>query len=278
MKITEEIILGLLRQKFTRTGNGGSGTHAFLTHVRNKAGFEAERTFDAVAIDLWPSRGLTIEIFEVKCDRRDWQTELSKPQKAQAACDIADRFTMVAPVGCIKVDELPHGWGLIEVHGDGEEKPWRLVSKSASARLHDEKPNDRLLDRGFVVGLLRSAPGAIPGGKRKGPDQDAIDVAVKAAVAKAHEAFNSARQREVESLKAVVTKVREFERASGIQIASIYDHVDDPKALGRAVKVVLSGDKAVTDAEQRIAAVQQGLRRAADALSPFLPEETPDDA
>lgn len=272
MKITEADVVALLRAKFTKSGNGGSGTHAFLAQVRNKAGFEAERTFDAVAIDLWPSRGLTIEIFEVKCDRRDWQTELAKPQKAEAACQIADRFTIVAPVGCVKVEELPHGWGLIEVHGDGEEKPWRLVSKSASARLHDEKPNDRLIDRGFLVGLLRSAPGAIPGGKRKGPDQVEIDVAVKAALSAAQVQWERQQERDTTRMRERLEKLTEFERATGLQISSIYSQAHDPKALGRAVKMVINGDKAVEDGQRRVAAVQEGLRRAADALDPFIME------
>jgi hypothetical protein len=274
VKITEADVVSLLRQRFTKSGNGGSGTHAFLAQVRNKAGFEAERTFDAVAIDLWPSRGLTIEIFEVKCTRTDWQSELANPLKAEAACAIADRFTIVAPKGCVKPEELPHGWGLVEVLGDGEEKPWRLVSQIPAARLHDEKPNNRLVDRGFLVGLLRSAPGAIPGGKRKGPDQEEIDLAVKAAVASAQVQWERQHERETARMREVLAKVQEFERAAGIQIASLQGYGDDPAALGRAVKVVLSGSNAVEQAQRRIENTQRGLRDAADALEPYLDRST----
>ncbi len=160
--LTEPIVYGLLRDLHRDTGNGGSGRAAVLAQVRNAAGFGATRTYDAVVVDLWPSRGLTIHVHEIKVSRSDWQRELAKPAKAEDACKVADRFSVVAPKGCVKPGELPPTWGLIEVHGDGTDaKPWRLRTKTAAPLLHDE--GARPVPRGLLVGLLRSCPGAIPG-------------------------------------------------------------------------------------------------------------------
>lgn len=86
MTLTEATVLQLLRERHTAVGNGGAGEHAFLAHVRNAAGFDANRTFDAVAVNLWPSRGLSIHVYEVKVSRSDWKRELAKPAKAEDAC------------------------------------------------------------------------------------------------------------------------------------------------------------------------------------------------
>ena len=47
--LTEADVLGLLRAKLTKPGDGGASEFALLAHVRNRAGFDARRTFDAVA-------------------------------------------------------------------------------------------------------------------------------------------------------------------------------------------------------------------------------------
>lgn len=173
-KLTERIVSELLRDKFTRTGNGGSGEYAYMAGVRNDAGFNATRTFDGLVMSLWPSRGLRIEVLEIKVSRSDWQRELSKPQKAEDACQVADRFWIVAPVGCVHPGELPPTWGLIEITGDGtDERPWRLRTKTAAP---DLRPGAKRgpLDRGLVVGMLRSVPGAVPGSKLPGPTDQAL--------------------------------------------------------------------------------------------------------
>lgn len=160
--MTEAEVLALLRKRHANYGNGGSGEYAFLTGVRNGAGFDATRTFDAVAVNLWPSKHLAITIFEVKVSRSDWLRELKDPTKAGAALALADYFAVVAPAGIVKRDELPTGWGLLEVSASGTSlrqavKPNRLTS-IPYRRNHPAVP------RAFVVGLLRSAPGCIPGG------------------------------------------------------------------------------------------------------------------
>lgn len=180
-RLTEAEVLSLLRQKHSRPGNGGSGEFAFATHVRNGAGFDATRTFDAVAMSLLPSRGHAIDIFEVKVSRSDWQRELREGAKAEAAYELGDRFSMVAPAGCVHDGELPPAWGLIEVLGDGSDvKPWRLRTKKAARWLRPgEITKEKPLDRGWLVCLFRGMPGAVPGGKMTTAADYEIAAAVK---------------------------------------------------------------------------------------------------
>lgn len=168
--LTEPDMLALLRARHDRPGNGANGEYAFATHVRNAAGFNAHRAFDAVALALWPSRHLELTIFEVKVSRSDWLRELkANPtggtdplEKAHAALNLADRFVVVAPAGMVKVDELPARWGLLELT---RKRAFRMTVEPTLLR-----PRDRFfapLPRGFVVALLRSIPGAVPGDTRR---------------------------------------------------------------------------------------------------------------
>ena len=172
VSLTEKVVTDLLRDRYTKAGNGGSGEWAFFAQVRNAAGFDATRTFDALALGLWPSRGHAIHIFEIKVSRSDWQRELSKPEKAEDAAKLAEHFWIVAPKGCVRDGELPATWGLIEVVGDGGDTPWSLRTKKTAPLLH-ERTRHPDLTRSFVVGLLRSVPGAVPGGKALGPLEEA---------------------------------------------------------------------------------------------------------
>lgn len=175
VKLSEPLVFQLLRDRYAKPGNGGAGEYAVLGAVRDGAAFDANRTFDAVLVNLWPSRGLAIHVLEVKVSRSDWQRELRKPDKAESACRFGDYFSIVAPAGCVRDGELPPTWGLIEVHGDGDTKPFKLKEKAAAPRLHSERPQDRPVSRSQLVGLLRSCPGAIPGGKVPSPNQAELD-------------------------------------------------------------------------------------------------------
>lgn len=154
-------MIELLRERYTR--NAGNGPeYAFMRGVRNAAGFNATREFDAVAIALWPSRHLEVTIFEVKVSRSDWVREMkANPSggtdhydKAGSACTIADRFTIVAPHGIVRGGELPENWGLLEVHERANGTAMLRESKSAGLL----RPRTRFfepLPRGFVVAMLR---------------------------------------------------------------------------------------------------------------------------
>jgi len=88
---------------------------AFLRHVNEGTGMQAGRIIDAVAMSLWPSRGLVLHGIEVKCHRSDWQRELAAPSKADFWFGAVHVFYVAAPPGVVKPEEVPAGWGFLEV-------------------------------------------------------------------------------------------------------------------------------------------------------------------
>lgn len=89
----------------------------FLRGVANTAG-AVSRTADAMAFNLWPSRGLEIHGFEIKISRSDFKKELDDPAKAEAIAKYCDRWFLVVPAGLVQPHEIPVTWGLIVVKGD----------------------------------------------------------------------------------------------------------------------------------------------------------------
>lgn len=112
--MTEAYLLELLRARYKRPA------YAFFTHVRNQTGFilleGAERQADALAVSLYPSRGIELIGFEVKVSRSDWRRELADPSKAEAFTRYCHRWYVVSPRDVIHRDELPEGWGLLWAH------------------------------------------------------------------------------------------------------------------------------------------------------------------
>lgn len=241
-RITEATVYRLLRDLHRDSGNGGSGRAAVLAQVRNAAGFDASRTFDTVVMDLWPSRGLTLHIHEIKVSRSDWQRELANPAKAEDACKIADRFSIVAPKGCVKPGELPPTWGLIEVHGDGtDDKPWRLRTKTSAPLLHDK--GARPLPRGLVVGMLRACPQAIPGHSAAHNDALLAEARKAGYEAGKAEAAREAAWRESQNAQAA-KEVEAMKQA--LVAAGLPEYEATPTALGlhaESIAAALTGAK-----------------------------------
>lgn len=102
----------LVRRYGAHRGNGPRYTVA--THVRSHAGFDARRTADFVAMDLWPSKGLALHGHEVKVSRSDWLVELKHPEKAAEFIPYVDYWWLVvADAAIVKHGELPRTWGLM---------------------------------------------------------------------------------------------------------------------------------------------------------------------
>lgn len=153
---TEADLHKLLRQRYTvLSGNGPR--YAYLPHVRSAAGFDAERTLDAVVMDLWPSKGLDLHGFEMKCTRADWLRELNQPEKAATFVDRVDRFWIVASSGdVVHVDELPLPWGLLCVVNTPAGPALRSVRAARRLPTTEER---RSASRSWLACLLRSAAG-----------------------------------------------------------------------------------------------------------------------
>lgn len=123
---TERMVLDLLLARYNvLVGNGCR--YARAEHVRSGAGFDALRTADFIAMDLWPSKGLRLHGHEVKVSRSDWLTELRDPSKAEEFKRYMDHWWLVVPDRGIVRDDLPATWGLMAPDATGR---LRIVKKA----------------------------------------------------------------------------------------------------------------------------------------------------
>lgn len=119
---------------------------AIFFEVADGTGMHKRRSADAVAINMWPSRGMAINGFEVKVDRSDWRRELADPAKAESIAQFCDFWWVAAPKGLIDPATLPATWGLTEV----DEKGALRIKVQAKER------KSREVTRSFFTALCRS--------------------------------------------------------------------------------------------------------------------------
>ena len=224
-KWTEKTVLDAIEPRYRKPGNGGSGEYAFMRQVRNAAGFDASRTFDAVAVHLWPSRGFTVDIIEVKVSRSDWLRELRDPAKAEAAHQLGDRFLVAAPAGIVQTGELPPGWGLIEVT---PKRVRTVVQPTAVKRKRTEFP------AGFVIAMLRAAGAAAT----ETPDERIVRARVDEQVAKIREDYQRATRESCEQARTEAADALAFIKAARLE----WDVKADPNAAAAKVRRAIHAD------------------------------------
>lgn len=120
---------------------------AIVFEVAAATGFSANRHLDAIAMDLWPSRGLALTGIEIKVNYHDWRRELAQPAKAEELAQYTDYFYVAAPENLIPVEELPEAWGLLEVNDKLEAR----ITKKAT------KTEARAFGRPFLAAMIRAA-------------------------------------------------------------------------------------------------------------------------
>lgn len=211
---TADDLEGLLRNRFCPPA------YAFLPQVRSGTGYlQVTRTIDAIAMSLWPSRGLHLNGFEIKAGRSDWINELNNPQKAEEIAQFCDFFWVVAPKEVVKIEEMPVNWGLMVPHG----ATTKIVKEAKQLKA---TPMDRL----FLAAILRRAQETIT------PDAELRKVR--------QEAFKEGEDSEKSSFKyekgrhkELQEAVDEFEKKSGVKI-----NLWRFDSIGEAVRMVLAGE------------------------------------
>ena len=195
---------------------------ALFFEVGDATGGAHRRWADAVAMNLYPSRGLEVHGFEVKVSRSDWTKELKSPDKSGPVQQYCDRWWIVTPAGIVKDGELPPTWGHYEVSESG-----KILQKVAAPKL-EAVP----VSRSFFAALVRRAGGV---------EDDLINTLVNAKVEEARKYDRQRVDREIESrsdqLKELRKVVKEFEESSGLNISNRYTGGKD---IGKAVKLVLA--------------------------------------
>lgn len=113
-----------------------------LSQVANATGAGHRRAIDAVAIGLWPSRGLYLHAIEIKVSKSDLTRELNDPSKADEIARYCDAFYIAAPFG--PPPDVPDSWG------------WYTISDGKATRTRqaaDIEPQP--LTRSFVAAIAR---------------------------------------------------------------------------------------------------------------------------
>lgn len=195
---------------------------AFLPQVRSATGFASEvRTADALAMGLWPSRGLHLHGFEIKVGRSDWLGELKKPEKAEQIAYYCDFWWIVAPKEIIKIEEVPIMWGAMIING---------------SRLKIIKPAPILkageLDKLFLAAILRRAHETIT------PDAK-IKKAFEEGRSKGHDQKKQEYEYAVRDHQKLAEIVFNFEKTSGVKIDTYWP--EDAGKIGEAVRLVMNG-------------------------------------
>jgi hypothetical protein len=122
---------------------------ALFFEVGNGTGYTCNRHADAVAMNMYPSRGLSIIGFEIKVSRTDLKKELNSPNKAESIAQFCNEWYLVVPEGLIfDGDIIPAGWGIMECKKDQTIR----VKKKPLFRT-DSMP----ITKEFTAALLRSS-------------------------------------------------------------------------------------------------------------------------
>lgn len=77
--------------------------------------FVGGRRVDALFVGCWPGTGYKRHAVEVKVSRSDWLRELRDGGKRAPAERVCHHTWVAAPSGLVKAEELPEGWGLLEL-------------------------------------------------------------------------------------------------------------------------------------------------------------------
>ena len=206
-----------------------------MFEVGDATGTRQTRWADAVAMNLYPSRGLEIHGFEVKASRSDWLSELRNPAKSAPVQQYCDRWWIVAPPGVVADGELPPTWGLLEA------KVGKLRQVCAAPKL-EAKP----VTGAFVAAMLRRAGEA---------DAAEVEALVQKRVTEIRENDEKHIQRQIEyrtaAAKRIEDRIAKIKEITGVDL----DHWCHEEELGRAVKMVL--DSGVMSAYGGIAALHR---------------------
>lgn len=131
--MTEAGVAEALHVRYSQV-HGNGRRYAVAAGVRSHAGFDARRTADYVAMDLWPSKGLALHGHEIKVSRSDWLRELREPEKAAEFVPWMNYWWLVAShPRIVREGELPEGWGLMVMRGP-------LLTVAVKAPRRDARP------------------------------------------------------------------------------------------------------------------------------------------
>lgn len=230
-----------------------SPQYGFITQVRSGTGAYAARTADAMAMSVWPSRGLHITGFEVKVSRTDWLKELKQPEKAEELAIYCHYWYMVFGDETIyRPEEIPQKWGVMVPFGKG----LKVVKEAPFS--NEALPIDYIV----LAGIFRNIA-----------ERCTANELIERKMDEREERGKNWAKHEIERLKGEFEKttkqIADFESASGVRITGWYGNNETPEAVGKALKLVLNHSKKVSGAEEGI----KKLKSRAENIIKFLDGE-----
>lgn len=197
---------------------------AIFPEVANGTGGNCRRHIDAMAFNMYPSRGLGIIAIEIKVDRGDLKRELANPDKAEEIACYCNEFWIAVPEGLVTDQhDIPVTWGVMELLSDGSMR----VKKRA-----EWFQRENTIPKEFLMAVIRSC----------GKLDDAIIGDIRA---KAYEDAKRSKswdlRRAQEDLERLTIKVKEFEKITGKAITGWTDCHD----LAEKIKLAESLDRVV---------------------------------
>lgn len=230
-------LMALLRERYPKDA------YAFFTEVPNGTGSNCGRHCDALAMSLWPSRGLHLNGFELKVSRADWLKELKQPAKADSIARYCDFWWLVvADEKIVHLGELPATWGLMIPIGG------KLKVKTQPTQLESNQ-----LSRSFLAGLFRVAQAQIT-------KEAEVEALKTTEYLRGRKIGVESMQYEVDSLKKLIA---EFEGKSGVKL--------DRYNVGRIVDAMrLVQDGLVVDTEWKLKEIRSKATRIIEAIDEDL--------
>ena len=219
-----------------------------LCQVGDGAGFGNCGWSDAISMQTWPSKKLTITGYEVKATRQDWQRELDSPDKNATWQEQCHEWYVVAPKSIVQIEELPDRWGLmIPVGEDG-----LRIAKRAEIRENDSVPLD------LMAAVFRAAANE----HRRLQGESRVEI------------YNEARKQIGKELQGAKKSAMEWEDRYR-QIASVLSAgwESDDKLKARA-KALTEMERTGEPLLRRLIAIKDGFKLAADKLSELEKELT----
>lgn len=214
-------VIHALRNRYDDNGF----SYAFLEQVSDGTGGDCNRWADALAVQLWTSRGLQIIGFEIKVSRQDWVKELKNPAKADAIAKYCHQwYLVIGDKDIVQFGELPVTWGLMIPH---TKKSLKVVKPAVINK------NPKPVDMSFLCAVLRRTT------------QQLTDRAVKQAeysrgydegFKNGKEELDYLRESKNEQLDTLRNKIKEFQKNSGVDIND-WHHTSGE--IGDAVRMVL---------------------------------------
>jgi hypothetical protein len=228
---------------------------ALLWEVPDGTGGAKSRTADAMAMSLWPSRGLDLHGIEIKNSRGDWLREMKNPEKAETFVGFCDFWWLVTEKDVVLPEEIPPTWGLITRAGR------TLRVKKEAPRLEPAPP-----DRPFLASIFRQISTLKDKYVLRDNIQAELDAQWREGLKRGKDSAKCELESEQKALDRREQELEKFEEASGIKLPQWHGG----EKIGAAVKLVLESD--VSAHARFIERLVGNLERTTDELKGVLDE------